>query len=75
MADLVAMKEMAMKLIADADYDMASVYFEQAGDESLKCDDREEALVCYREALNCFQILERKDLIDEISKKMKMLNK
>lgn len=75
MANIVAMKEAAMKLIANCDYEMASVYYEQAGDAALLENNKDEAMSCYREALECFRLLEREDLIAQITRKIESLSK
>lgn len=62
--------ETGMLLFHQADYDMASIYFENSGDNFLESGDTVSALVAYDKALICFIYLDNQNAVVEIKKKI-----
>ena len=60
-------------LLNEANPDMASLYFENAGENFIEAGNKDSAIKAYERALDCFLLLEKNDLIQKTQAMLKQL--
>lgn len=66
--------ETGEKLLKEGNFDMASIYFDTAGNSFLEIGDIASAKKAYDKVLSCYMLMERSDLINEIIDKINSLD-